>query len=328
MRARRRPRRRRGARVRPRAGRRSTGSPALAAREPWRLFSAAFVHYSTLHLLANLAGAALVGALGFFARVPRRVVLAWLVAWPLTAARPAGATRPASLRRPLGRAPRRHRVRRRAPDRERARTAARDRRLAARRARDQGPQRDARGARRCAIPPAGTSPPRRSRTPAGLVAGVLAAVARRSDQAPHVARRRKGTPRSPPLPCGGRAGGPGSASATQAPPRRPRRHRPRPLLLSLGPEPGRREGGAARGAGALAGDGALGGRGGPGLGSGRLGAASRSSSATARFAAACSPARSSAPSSSASSSACSSRPHRAWSSSSTSRRSSSLSACR
>jgi len=58
--------------------------PGLAGAEPWRLFSAAFVHYSALHLLANLAGAALVGALGFFARVPRPVVLAWLLAWPLT----------------------------------------------------------------------------------------------------------------------------------------------------------------------------------------------------------------------------------------------------
>ena len=58
--------------------------PALAAGAPWRALSAAFVHYSTLHLLANLAGLALVGALGFVARVPWPVALAWLVAWPLT----------------------------------------------------------------------------------------------------------------------------------------------------------------------------------------------------------------------------------------------------
>ena len=44
--------------------------PTLAFVEPARLFSAAFVHYSGLHLLANVAGAALVGALGFVARVP------------------------------------------------------------------------------------------------------------------------------------------------------------------------------------------------------------------------------------------------------------------
>ena len=58
--------------------------PALAWREPWRAWSAAFVHFSTLHLVANLAGTALVAALGFFARVPWRIVAAWLVAWPLT----------------------------------------------------------------------------------------------------------------------------------------------------------------------------------------------------------------------------------------------------
>jgi len=58
--------------------------PGLALREPWRAFSAAFVHYSTMHLLANLAGAMLVGALGWFARVPASVAVAWLLAWPLT----------------------------------------------------------------------------------------------------------------------------------------------------------------------------------------------------------------------------------------------------
>ena len=58
--------------------------PALAAREPWRAWSAALVHLSTMHLAANLAGAVLVGALGFVAGVPLRSVSAWLVAWPLT----------------------------------------------------------------------------------------------------------------------------------------------------------------------------------------------------------------------------------------------------
>ena len=57
--------------------------PALIAREPWRALSAAAVHYSPLHLGANLAGAALVGALGAVARVPLAIVLAWLAAWPL-----------------------------------------------------------------------------------------------------------------------------------------------------------------------------------------------------------------------------------------------------
>jgi rhomboid family GlyGly-CTERM serine protease len=58
--------------------------PALAFDAPWRALSAAFVHYSALHLLANLAGVVLVGALGWFARVPTRVAVAWLIAWPLT----------------------------------------------------------------------------------------------------------------------------------------------------------------------------------------------------------------------------------------------------
>jgi rhomboid family GlyGly-CTERM serine protease len=58
--------------------------PALAGREPWRAWTAAWVHYSRLHLMANLAGCALVGALGVVAQVPRRVAAAWFVAWPLT----------------------------------------------------------------------------------------------------------------------------------------------------------------------------------------------------------------------------------------------------
>jgi rhomboid family GlyGly-CTERM serine protease len=58
--------------------------PSLVLLEPWRWWTAAFVHYSLLHLGANLAGAALVGALGHVARVPRCVVIAWLAAWPLT----------------------------------------------------------------------------------------------------------------------------------------------------------------------------------------------------------------------------------------------------
>ncbi|MEO5845844.1 MAG: rhombosortase [Caldimonas sp.] len=58
--------------------------PALALNEPWRALSAAFVHYSALHLVANLAGTVLVGALGFFAQVRWPIAIAWLIAWPLT----------------------------------------------------------------------------------------------------------------------------------------------------------------------------------------------------------------------------------------------------
>jgi len=58
--------------------------PGLAATQPWRAFSAVAVHYSVLHLAANLAGALLVGALGVVAELPVRLAAAWFVAWPLT----------------------------------------------------------------------------------------------------------------------------------------------------------------------------------------------------------------------------------------------------
>ncbi|WP_293994790.1 rhombosortase [Sphaerotilus sp.] len=58
--------------------------PALAWSEPWRWWSAAWVHLSGLHLLANLAGAALVLLLGGVARLPREAAWAWGLAWPLT----------------------------------------------------------------------------------------------------------------------------------------------------------------------------------------------------------------------------------------------------
>ncbi len=58
--------------------------PELTWQEPWRWFSAAWVHWSGSHLLANLAAAAVVGAYGWAARLPRSQALAWLVAWPLT----------------------------------------------------------------------------------------------------------------------------------------------------------------------------------------------------------------------------------------------------
>ncbi len=57
---------------------------ARVASQPRRLWTAAFVHLSALHLGANLAGTVLVGALGARAQVPPRFALAWLIAWPLT----------------------------------------------------------------------------------------------------------------------------------------------------------------------------------------------------------------------------------------------------
>lgn len=58
--------------------------PALAFKQPWRAFTAIGVHYSVAHLAGNLAGVALAGVFGVVARVPARLALAWLAAWPLT----------------------------------------------------------------------------------------------------------------------------------------------------------------------------------------------------------------------------------------------------
>lgn len=58
--------------------------PSLAASEPWRAWSAAWVHWSPLHLAANLAGCAVLGALGLSARLGPSWALAWFAAWPLT----------------------------------------------------------------------------------------------------------------------------------------------------------------------------------------------------------------------------------------------------
>jgi rhomboid family GlyGly-CTERM serine protease len=58
--------------------------PQLAWRQPWRWWSAALVHWSAMHLGANLIATALVAAYGWAARVPRAVALAWLAAWPFT----------------------------------------------------------------------------------------------------------------------------------------------------------------------------------------------------------------------------------------------------
>jgi rhomboid family GlyGly-CTERM serine protease len=58
--------------------------PARALDEPWRLWSAAFVHWTPWHLGANLLGCAVVAAFGAAARAPLRATAAWLIAWPLS----------------------------------------------------------------------------------------------------------------------------------------------------------------------------------------------------------------------------------------------------
>lgn len=58
--------------------------PELVAQAPWRCWTAAFVHWSPLHLGANLLGTALVAALGRAGALDRRAALAWFIAWPLT----------------------------------------------------------------------------------------------------------------------------------------------------------------------------------------------------------------------------------------------------
>lgn len=57
--------------------------PDAALAEPWRAWTAAWVHWSPSHLLSNLVAAGVVGAFGWAAQVPREQAWAWCVAWPL-----------------------------------------------------------------------------------------------------------------------------------------------------------------------------------------------------------------------------------------------------
>jgi rhomboid family GlyGly-CTERM serine protease len=58
--------------------------PSLALAEPWRWWSAAWVHLSGPHLLVNAVGAAVVALAGAIAHLPWRAAGAWALAWPLT----------------------------------------------------------------------------------------------------------------------------------------------------------------------------------------------------------------------------------------------------
>lgn len=58
--------------------------PGRAWSQPWRWWSAAFVHWTPLHLGANLLATAMVAAYGWVGRAPTAVALAWAAAWPCT----------------------------------------------------------------------------------------------------------------------------------------------------------------------------------------------------------------------------------------------------
>lgn len=60
--------------------------PALAASQPWRAVTAAFVHWTPIHLAANCAGCAVLALLGHRAALGKPEALAGLVALPLTQA--------------------------------------------------------------------------------------------------------------------------------------------------------------------------------------------------------------------------------------------------
>lgn len=57
---------------------------ATSPLDVWGWWSPVAAHFTTLHLVANLAGLALLAWLGWSARLPLAAALAWLAAWPAT----------------------------------------------------------------------------------------------------------------------------------------------------------------------------------------------------------------------------------------------------
>jgi len=57
---------------------------ALGLRQPWRLWTCAWVHWNAAHLAVNLVGGAVVAFVGWRARLGVDAAVAWLLAWPLT----------------------------------------------------------------------------------------------------------------------------------------------------------------------------------------------------------------------------------------------------
>jgi rhomboid family GlyGly-CTERM serine protease len=58
--------------------------PPFVLSQPWRLWTAAFVHWSPMHLQGNLLACFAVAAFGVAARLPPQATWSWLAAWPLT----------------------------------------------------------------------------------------------------------------------------------------------------------------------------------------------------------------------------------------------------
>jgi rhomboid family GlyGly-CTERM serine protease len=58
--------------------------PGVALAQPWRWWSAAWVHWSDGHRWANLLGTLLVATLGWRAHCDRIDSAAWFLAWPIT----------------------------------------------------------------------------------------------------------------------------------------------------------------------------------------------------------------------------------------------------
>lgn len=58
--------------------------PALVASQPWRVLTAALVHWTPIHLGANLAGCAVLALLGWRGGLGQREALAALIALPPT----------------------------------------------------------------------------------------------------------------------------------------------------------------------------------------------------------------------------------------------------
>ena len=58
--------------------------PALGLREPWRLWTCAWVHWSAAHLFVNATGAVVVALVGWRARLSMAAAVAWFIAWPAT----------------------------------------------------------------------------------------------------------------------------------------------------------------------------------------------------------------------------------------------------